>query len=140
MLITLVVTILSITFCWLCCCCCLRWRRRQKILERRKRIRYQLLQENDEDDIHDNSLNNRKQKIKNKFRLNKNKSTSVVISDSDGSDEQTLYDKPLLTAKLAMNSPTVKTRGLKVPVQDSNGSPMLPVNGQSPTTTDQSIA
>jgi len=39
-----------------------------------------------------------------------------------------------------MSSPTVKTRGLKVPVQDSNGSPMLRNNGQSPTTTENSVA
>jgi hypothetical protein len=39
-----------------------------------------------------------------------------------------------------MNSPTTKTRALKVPVQDSNGSPMLRNNGQSPTTTDNSLA
>jgi hypothetical protein len=39
-----------------------------------------------------------------------------------------------------MNSPTTKTRALKVPVQDSNGSPMLRNNGQSPTTTDNSVA
>jgi hypothetical protein len=39
-----------------------------------------------------------------------------------------------------MITPTVKTRGLKVPVQDSNGSPMLRNSGQSPTTTDNSVA
>jgi hypothetical protein len=61
-------------------------------------------------------------------------------SDYDLSDEQTLYDKPLLTAKLQTNIPTVKTRGLRFPVQDSNGSPMVPFNGQSPNTTDNSVA
>jgi hypothetical protein len=61
-------------------------------------------------------------------------------SDNDLSDEQTLYDKPLLTSKLQINSPTVKTRQLKVAVQDNNGSPMLRDNGQSPTTTDNSVA
>ncbi len=137
---------MSITFFWLCLCCCLRWRRRRNLLERRKRIRYQLLQEDDNDDDDDNNekknIPTRKQKLKSKFRLSKPKTTNVIISESDCdvSDEETLYDKPLLTAKLEMNTPTVKTRGLKVPVQDSNGSPMLRNNGQSPTTTDNSVA
>lgn len=39
-----------------------------------------------------------------------------------------------------MTTPTVKTRGLKVSVQDSNGSPILRTNGQSPTGTDNSVA
>jgi hypothetical protein len=132
--------IISITFCWLCLCCCLRWKRRRNLLERRKRIRYQLLEEDDDDN--DAINDNRKQKTKNKSRLNKSKTSNIIMSESDYdlSDEQTLYDKPLLTAKLQTNSPTVKTRGLKFPVQDSNGSPMLQFNGQSPTTTDQSVA
>ena len=67
----------------------------------------------------------------------------ISESDCDVSDEhgeQTLYDKPLLTAKLQMSPPISKNRGLKVPVQDSNGSPMLRNSGQSPTTTDNSVA
>ena len=79
------------------------------------------------------------------FSLEKGKTTNVIISasDDDGSDEngeQTLYDKPLLTAKSRLESPSIKRRALKVPVQDGNGSPMLYVNGQSPTTTDHSVA
>lgn len=117
-------------FCWLCTCCCLRWRRRRNLLERRKRIRYRLLHEDDDEE-------NEGKKHK------KSKKPSQIIhseSDYDLSDEQTLYDKPLLTAKFQTNSPSKKNRDLKVPVQDSNGSPMLRAHGQSPTTTDQSVA
>ncbi len=82
---------------------------------------------------------------KTRLLLDKAKTSNLIISESDcdvsdENGEQTLYDKPLLTAKLQMNSPTTKTRALKVPVQDSNGSPMLRNNGQSPTTTDNSVA
>ncbi|CAF0871946.1 unnamed protein product [Adineta steineri] len=150
-LLTILGSIFTIVFCWLCLCCCLRWRRRRNLLERRKRIRYQLLHENDDDDNEDDngkySPHSPKEKSKSKFRLlkkNKPKTSNVIISESDMSDEhgeQTLYDKPLLTAKLQMGSPnTMKNRGLKVPVQDSNGSPMLRKNGQSPPTTDNSVA
>ncbi|UJR37839.1 hypothetical protein I4U23_030529 [Adineta vaga] len=147
-LISIVGSIFSIIFCWICLCCCLRWRRRHNLLERRKRIRYQLLNE-DDDDVHDvDTPQSPKEKLKNKFRLmkkNKTRTSNLIISESDCdvSDEhgeQTLYDKPLLTAKLQMNSPTNKNRELKVPVQDSNGSPMLRNKGQSPSTTDNSVA
>jgi hypothetical protein len=79
------------------------------------------------------------------FLSDKTRTSNVIISgsDCDVSDEngeQTLYDKPLLAAKLQLSSPSAKSRGLKVPVQDSNGSPMLRNNGQSPTTTDNSVA
>lgn len=133
---TIVGAIVFLVFCWLCTCCCLRWRRRRNLLERRKRIRYRLLHEDDDDDENDN----RKQKKSNKSRSNKASNLVVSESDYDLSDEQTLYDKPLLTAKFQSNSPSKKNRELKVPVQDSNGSPMLRAHGQSPTTTDQSVA
>lgn len=140
-LISILGSIFSISFCWLCCCCCLRWRRRRNVLEHRKRIRYQLLGENDEDDDQE-VVQTKKQKFKSKFRSNKSKTTSVVVSDSDGdmSDEQTLYDKPLLAAKIDVNTPTIKTRGLKASTQDSKGSPMLRSNEQSATATDNSVA
>ena len=82
---------------------------------------------------------------KDNFVSDKSKTSNMIISESDcdvsdENGEQTLYDKPLLTAKLQMSSPIGKNRGLKVPVQDSNGSPMLRNNGQSPTTTDNSVA
>lgn len=72
----------------------------------------------------------------NLFLGQKGKMSNVIVSESDydvsdENGEQTLYDKPLLTSK---------SRRLKVPVQDSNGSPMLRNNGQSPTTTDNSVA
>ena len=129
-------SIFFIIFCWLCLCCCLRWRRRRNLLERRKRIRYQLLHEDDDDN---DEISERRQKPKNKSRSNKGKGSTIIMSESDYelSDEQTLYEKPFLTAQI---TPTVKTRGLKFPVQDSNGSPMVPFNGQSPNTTDNSVA
>ncbi|CAF1062140.1 unnamed protein product [Adineta ricciae] len=147
-LISIVTVIFALLFCWLCLCCCLRWRRRRNLLERRKRIRYQLLHEDDEDINDTESPRSPKEKLKSKFRLtkkNKTKPSNLIISESDCdvSDEhgeQTLYDKPLLTAKLQMSSSFGKNRGLKVPVQDSNGSPMLRNSGQSPTTTDNSVA
>lgn len=76
----------------------------------------------------------------------KDRASRLVISGSDyelsdENGEQTLYDKPLLASKLKIESPsTPKSRQLRVPVQDSNGSPMLRNNGQSPTTTDNSVA
>ena len=136
---TLVGAIVSIVFCWLCSCCCLRWRRRRNLIKRRERVRYRLLHENDDDDDEQQLIHNRKQKKSNKSRSSK--TSNIILSESDLSDEQTLYDKPLLAAKLQINSPTSnKHRELKVPVQDSNGSPMLRLHGQSPTTTDQSVA
>jgi hypothetical protein len=138
-LITIVGLLFSVTFCWICLCCCLRCRRRRNLLERRKRIRYQLLE--DDDDVDEQNTSNRKTKTKFRSNKTKSKTTSVIQSESDcNSDEQTLYDKPLLTSKTQIYSPTIKNRGLKVPVQDSNGSPMLGNNGQSPTTTDNSVA
>ncbi|CAF3864394.1 unnamed protein product, partial [Rotaria sp. Silwood2] len=145
-LIASISSISTIIFCWLCLCCCLRWRRRCNLLKRRKRIRYQLLQENDDSD--DQSSKSSKEKSKNKFhstKKNKTKLSNIVISESDNDQsdengEQTLYDKPLLTAKSQTNSPKIKSRGLKVAVQDSNGSPMLGNNRQSPMTSEHSIA
>ncbi|CAF2731114.1 unnamed protein product [Rotaria sp. Silwood2] len=121
-------------------------KRRCNLLKRRKRIRYQLLQENDDSD--DQSSKSSKEKSKNKFhstKKNKTKLSNIVISESDNDQsdengEQTLYDKPLLTAKSQTNSPKIKSRGLKVAVQDSNGSPMLGNNRQSPMTSEHSIA
>ena len=49
MIITSISSTLSLVFCWLCTCCCLRWRRRRNLMERRKRIRYQLLEDNDDE-------------------------------------------------------------------------------------------
>jgi len=132
-LITISSLVVFLLTCWLCLCCCLRCRRRRKLLDRRRRIRYQLLQENDDDD-------DRKLK-KSRFRFGKNQDSKIVLSESDyNSDEQTLYDKPLLAAKNSINSSGMKHRGLKVSVEDSNGSPMLKNNGQSPVTTDNSLA
>ncbi|CAF0992232.1 unnamed protein product [Rotaria sp. Silwood1] len=146
-LITSASTVLTILFCWLCLCCCLRWRRRRNLLDRRKRIRYQLLHENDEEDD-DESSQSLKEKSKNKFhssKKNKTKISNLIISESendqsDENGEQTLYDKPLLTAKSQINSPKIKSRGLKVAVQDSSGSPMLRDNRQSPMTSEHTIA
>lgn len=69
----------------------------------------------------------------------------MIVSESDyglsdENDEQTLYDKPLLAAKSQMTQSEKKKHGLKVAVQDGNGSPMVRNNGQSPTTTDNSVA
>ncbi|CAF4519672.1 unnamed protein product, partial [Rotaria magnacalcarata] len=90
-----------------------------------KRIRYQLLDENDDEGAYDST---EKKKEKSRFfTKNKTNKSNIVISASDQSDEngeQTLYDKPLLTAKASMNSPNLRNRGLTVAVQDSNGIPV----------------
>ena len=151
-LITTAGSIATLLFCWLCLCCCLRCRRRRYLLQRRKRIRYQLLHENDDDDdeqISPQSPSGFVEKSKSKFRLFKKgksgKGSAMIVSESDyelsdENGEQTLYDKPLLAAKSQTNPSGKKSRGLKVPIQDSNGSPMLRNNGQSPTNTDNSVA
>ena len=165
-LITIVGLIATIIVCWLCLCCCYRCRRRRSLLERRRRIRYQLLHENDDDDSPDSPYN-MKEQSKSKSRspkkskrsrsrspfepanrsvADKGKGSNVVLSESDydvsdENGEQTLYDKPLLTAKVQVkSSANSKSRGLKVPVQDNNGSPMVRNTDQSPATTDNSLA
>ncbi|CAM2721049.1 unnamed protein product [Rotaria socialis] len=139
-IITSISSILSLIFCWFCTCCCLRWRRRYNLLERRKRIRYQLLDENDDEGAYDST---EKTKEKSRFfRRNKTKKSNIVISASDQSDEngeQTLYDKPLLTAKANMNSPKLRNRGLTVAVQDSNGIPVCD-NVQSQKSSEHGLA
>ncbi|CAF0943448.1 unnamed protein product [Rotaria sordida] len=144
-IITSVSSISTIVFCWLCLCCCLRWRRRRNLLERRKRIRYQLLDENGDDD---ESPSSSKEISKNKFHSSKKSKTKIsnlIVSESDDNQsdengEQTLYDKPLLTATSKMNVTKIKSRGLKVAVQDSNVSPVLGNNRQSSITSEHHIA
>jgi hypothetical protein len=75
----------------------------------------------------------------------KRKSSNLVMpeSDRDYSDEngeQVLYDKPLLTSKMQTHTPMKKVRDLKIPIPDSNGSPILPSNGPSPSTSDHRMA
>ena len=70
---------------------------------------------------------------------------NAIISESDnslpdGNDEQTLYDKPLLTSKPRMNSSTIKSNRLKISVQDSNASSMLHDNQPSSTTFAHAVA
>ncbi|CAF3884978.1 unnamed protein product [Rotaria magnacalcarata] len=139
-IITSISSIFSLIFCWFCTCCCLRWRRRRNLLERRKRIRYQLLDENDDEGAYDST---EKKKEKSRFfTKNKTNKSNIVISASDQSDEngeQTLYDKPLLTAKASMNSPNLRNRGLTVAVQDSNGIPVCD-NVQSQKSSEHGLA
>lgn len=75
----------------------------------------------------------------------KGKQSTMVVSESDNdlsdtNGEQTLYDKPLLAAKYNSNLSSTKSRGFRVPVQDSTDSPKIRKPGQTTPINDSSVA